>query len=108
MIKLSAKACARINNLRQEEGAGAEDYLRIEVKRGGCSGFSYKMSFDKNRAPHDHVFAQQDVQIAVSKEHILYLAGLELDYQGGLNGQGFVFDNPNASKNCGCGTSFAV
>ena len=82
--------------------------LRVKVKKGGCSGFSYKMDFDEQVANGDKVFEYFNEKIIVDGESLLYLVGLSLDYSGGLNGKGFVFNNPNATKTCGCGTSFGV
>ena len=85
-----------------------EYFLRVSVVGGGCSGLSYKMDFDNQSKPTDQVFEDKGIRIVVDKKSFLYLVGTELDYTGGLNGKGFVFNNPNASRTCGCGESFSV
>ena len=82
--------------------------LRVAVVGGGCSGLSYKLDFQDAPQPNDKVFEQDGVKIFVDPKSFLYVKGLTLDYSGGLNGTGFTFKNPNATKSCGCGTSFAV
>lgn len=82
--------------------------LRVGVKGGGCSGLSYVMDFDNEINEGDHVFDLGDLKVLVDKKSLLYLFGTELQYSGGLNGKGFVWVNPNASRTCGCGESFAV
>ena len=92
-----------------EEGFNVEaDYVRVGVKSGGCSGLSYELKFDKSQAEGDKVFEDNDVKIVVDKRSVLYLAGTILEYSGGLNGKGFVFNNPNAQRTCGCGESFSL
>lgn len=108
MIEVSLSAAKRIEQLRAEESASAEAFLRVQVKRGGCSGFSYKMSFDTVTNPTDKVFENNGAKLVVDPQSLLYLVGMTMDYEGGLNGKGFVFANPNATKTCGCGTSFGV
>lgn len=108
MIVVSEKAAKRIQFLVQEEGADPTSFLRVFVKRGGCSGMSYKMEFDKETKPQDKIFESNGTKIVVDQQSLLYLLGMTLDYDGGLNGQGFIFSNPNASKTCGCGSSFGV
>jgi iron-sulfur cluster assembly protein len=108
MINLSETAAQRIDQLRAEEKAPAEAMLRVYVKRGGCSGFSYKMQFDGEVKETDKVFESFGAKIVIDGQSLLYLMGMTLDYEGGLNGKGFVFTNPNATKTCGCGTSFGV
>ena len=82
--------------------------LRVEVKKGGCSGLSYKMNFDTTPKEGDQTFESNGEKITVDGQSLLYIIGMTLDYSGGLNGKGFVFENPNATKNCGCGSSFNV
>lgn len=109
MIKVSDAARSKIVQLMQEDGFDAyQDYVRVGVKSGGCSGLSYELTFDKTAAESDKVFEDNDVKIAVEKKSYLYLAGTVLEYSGGLNGKGFVFNNPNASRTCGCGESFSL
>ena len=84
------------------------DYIRVGVKSGGCSGLSYDLKFDNTKAGDDKVFEDNDVKIIVDKKSFLYLIGTTLEYSGGLNGTGFVFNNPNANRTCGCGESFSL
>lgn len=109
MIKVSETAKTRIINLMKDDGFdAAQDYVRVGVKSGGCSGLSYELTFDKTIHDNDKVFQDNDIQIAVEKKSFLYLAGTILEYSGGLNGKGFVFNNPNANRTCGCGESFSL
>ena len=108
MIQVSDNAAKQIHSLQKEEGLGTETMLRVQVKRGGCSGFSYKMEFDSAQGEKDKVFESNGAKIIVDDQSMLYLLGMTLDFEGGLNGQGFIFQNPNATKSCGCGSSFAV
>ncbi len=92
-----------------EEGYDAsKDYVRVGVKSGGCSGLSYELKFDNKIEESDKVFENNDVRILVDKKSFLYLVGTVLEYSGGLNGKGFVFNNPNAQRTCGCGESFSL
>lgn len=92
-----------------EDGYNTEnDYVRVGVKSGGCSGLSYELKFDKSLQEDDKVFEDNAVKIAVDKRSFLYLVGTTLEYSGGLNGKGFVFNNPNANRTCGCGESFSL
>ncbi len=108
MIQVSEMAAKKINVLKAEDGANPEAFLRVQVKRGGCSGFSYKMEFDHQLKENDKVYESNGAKVVVDSQSLLYLVGMTLDYEGGLNGKGFVFSNPNASKTCGCGSSFGV
>ena len=108
MIKLSESAIQKIKSIRQKEQRKNSEFLRINVKKGGCSGFSYQLDFDDKIGESDKSFDISEIPVIVDKDSLLYLIGMTLDYEGGLNGQGFVFSNPNASKTCGCGSSFAV
>lgn len=108
MIKMSETAVNKIKSLRTEEGKSADYFLRVEVKKGGCSGLSYKMQFENELKTGDKVFEQFGEKLVVDGPSFMYLIGMTLDYSGGLNGKGFVFDNPNATKSCGCGSSFNV
>ena len=108
MIQVSESAAKRINHLKTEDNATPDSFLRVFVKRGGCSGFSYKMEFDKEVKEGDKIFEANGAKVVVDKASIIYLIGMQLDYEGGLNGKGFVFSNPNATKTCGCGSSFGV
>lgn len=92
-----------------EEGFDATtDYVRVGVKSGGCSGLSYELKFDKSVEDTDKIFEDNAVRIIVDKKSFLYLVGTTLEYSGGLNGKGFVFNNPNAQRTCGCGESFSL
>ncbi len=108
MITISSTASDKLALLKQEEGKPNEAFLRVEVKKGGCSGLSYKMDFDTQTREGDKFFESNGQRVAVDSQSLLYILGMTLEYSGGLNGKGFVFNNPNASKNCGCGSSFNV
>ena len=108
MIKINDNAKAKINQLMAEQAAGKESFVRVGVKSGGCSGLMYQLDFDDKMKENDKLLEDNDVKIVVDKQSVLYLVGTELDYSGGLNGKGFVFINPNASRTCGCGESFSL
>jgi len=108
MIQISETAAKKISTLKAEDNASDESFLRVKVKKGGCSGFSYKMEFDTTSGDKDKVFESHGERVVVDNESLLYLIGMVLDYEGGLNGKGFIFQNPNATKTCGCGASFGV
>lgn len=108
MIQVSETASKKIKALKCEENKPADAFLRVFVKRGGCSGFEYKMDFDTEMKPNDKVFESAGAKVVVDGQSLLYLIGMTLDYEGGLNGKGFIFSNPNATKTCGCGSSFGV
>lgn len=93
----------------QETGKSDPSYfLRVSVVGGGCSGLSYKMDFDNESKPADQVFEAKDLKVVTDLKSFLYLVNTELDFSDGLNGKGFHFNNPNASRSCACGESFAV
>jgi iron-sulfur cluster assembly protein len=108
MIKVTDKAKAKIHALRTEEGHADKHNIRVSVKGGGCSGLMYDLNFDSKIEDGDQVFEDKGVKILVDKKSLLYLLGTTLDFSDGLNGKGFQFVNPNASRTCGCGESFAV
>lgn len=109
MIQVSESAKQRVISLMKEEGYDAlKDYVRVGVKSGGCSGLSYELKFDNKIDEADKVFEDNAVRIIVDKKSFLYLVGTVLEYSGGLNGKGFVFNNPNAQRTCGCGESFSL
>jgi iron-sulfur cluster assembly protein len=108
MITVSDKAKAYISQLKSEENRSEDSFIRVGVKGGGCSGLEYQLQFDAQLKQGDEVFEDNGVKIVVDLKSMLYLYGTELDYSGGINGKGFVFNNPNASRTCGCGESFAV
>lgn len=107
MIEITERAASKISEILEEEqkpGFG----LRVGVKGGGCSGLSYSLSIDENPGDGDEVFEDHGVRLFVDPKSLLYLAGTHLDYTDGLNGSGFKFENPNATRTCGCGSSFGV
>ena len=109
MIQVSDIASRKIVDMMKDDGFdAAQDYVRVGVKSGGCSGLSYELKFDKEIGENDKLFEDNQVKIAVEKKSFLYLAGTILEFSGGLNGKGFVFNNPNASRTCGCGESFSL
>ncbi len=108
MITITDKAKNQIDNLVREGGMGPSHFLRVSVEGGGCSGLSYKLDFDTIEKPGDQFFEDKGVRIALDMKSFLYLAGTELDFTDGLNGKGFNFHNPNATRTCACGESFAV
>ncbi|MGF1558866.1 MAG: HesB/IscA family protein [Flavobacteriaceae bacterium] len=109
MIQVSESAKQKVVNLMAEEGFdAAKDYVRVGVKSGGCSGLSYELNFDNKMNEADKVFEDNNIRIVVDKKSFLYLVGTILEYSGGLNGKGFVFNNPNAQRTCGCGESFSL
>lgn len=109
MIKVSETAKQRVIALMAEGGFDAnKDFVRVGVKSGGCSGLSYELNFDNKMGETDKLFEDNAVRIVVDKKSFLYLVGTVLEYSGGLNGKGFVFNNPNAQRTCGCGESFSL
>ena len=109
MIKVSETAKSKVVALMTDDGFDpTTDYVRVGVKSGGCSGLSYDLNFDKEQKEGDKVFEDNGVKIIVDKKSFLYLIGTTLEYSGGLNGTGFVFNNPNANRTCGCGESFSL
>lgn len=108
MIQISETAARKIGALKLEEGKSEDFFLRVQVKKGGCSGLSYKMDFDKEPKTGDKTFEGHGQKVVVDSQSFLYLIGMTLDFEGGLNGKGFIFMNPNATKACSCGSSFNV
>jgi iron-sulfur cluster assembly protein len=108
MITVSDNAKQHALDLMKQENRPQGTFIRVGVEGGGCSGLSYKLEFDSVSKDGDQVFEDKGIKIAVDKKSFLYLVGTELDYTSGLNGKGFVFNNPNASRTCGCGESFSV
>lgn len=106
-VTLTSGAVKEIKRLMADPGFDAAQVLRIGVKGGGCSGMSYILGFDK-KEEGDKTFEIENIPCVMNKAHELYLAGIEIDWEDGLNNRGFTFSNPNASSTCGCGTSFAV
>ena len=109
MIKVSDIAKKKVIELMEDDGFDAsKDFVRVGVKSGGCSGLSYDLKFDNNQSEDDKLFEDNAIKIIVDKKSFLYLVGTTLEYSGGLNGTGFVFNNPNANRTCGCGESFSL
>lgn len=108
LITLTEKATQEIQKLKAEEN-DPNAALRVQVVGGGCSGMSYKLSFESaTPAETDAIAEFQSIKIYIDQKSALYLSGMELDFSGGLNGTGFIFNNPNAKRTCGCGTSFSA
>ncbi|NJM94403.1 MAG: iron-sulfur cluster assembly accessory protein [Cytophagales bacterium] len=107
MISVTDKAKTKIHEIQTQEGHDGAT-LRVSVKGGGCSGLMYDLAFDAQLKDGDKVFEDKGVQILVDKKSLLYLVGTTLEFSDGLNGKGFQFINPNASRTCGCGESFSV
>ena len=107
-ITVSEKALNKIASLRKEGKLKDEYFIRVSVKGGGCSGLSYNLDFDNELKPGDQEFVNDGIKVICDHKSFLYLAGTELDFSDGLNGKGFNFINPNASRTCGCGESFSV
>lgn len=109
MIYVSDKAKDKVVNLMKDANVADKDYfLRVSVVSGGCSGLSYKMDFDNEEKPKDQVFEHNGLKVVTDLKSFLYLVNTTLDFSEGLNGKGFYFSNPNASRSCACGESFAV
>ena len=106
-LKLTANAVHEVKRLMSEPGFEQGQYLRIGVKGGGCSGMTYVLGFDKREAD-DELYDIDGVEVIMKNSHGIYLFGMEVNYEDGLNARGFVFKNPNATSSCGCGSSFAV
>src|SRR4028119_1993114 len=108
MINITDKAKDHVMDLRLKEGHSDKSNIRVSVEGGGCSGLMYNLKFDEEVRPSDQIFEDKGVKILVDKKSLLYLLGTTLDFSDGLNGKGFQFVNPNASRTCGCGESFSV
>ena len=108
MIYVSERAKEKVAQLKQDAELGDDYFLRVSVVGGGCSGLSYKLDFDNESQPKDQMFEDQGVKVVTDLKSFLYLCDTTLDFSDGLNGKGFHFINPNASRSCGCGESFAV
>lgn len=107
MIKVDESAKRQAIRLMEDEGKEGF-FIRVGVDGGGCSGLMYKLTFDNEMKEGDHAFEDNGVKVVVDKRSYLYLVGTTLEYSGGLNGKGFVFNNPNAGRTCGCGESFSL
>ena len=107
MITVSEKAVGKIRNILEDEQKSS-GFIRVGIKGGGCSGFTYILDIEEAQKDGDQVFDFGGVKVLIDSKSIIYLAGTELDYTDGLNGSGFVFNNPNAQRTCGCGNSFSA
>lgn len=107
-ITITEKAISEIKKIMEENSVPAEYGLRIGVKGGGCSGYTYSLGFDPETREGDTIIEQNGIRLFVDGKSLFYLSGTQLDYSSGLNGKGFIFNNPNATKTCGCGESFSV
>lgn len=108
MLFVSDNAKQKIDELKSSESLGSDFFVRVSVTSGGCSGLSYNMDFDNESQTNDQEFEDNGVKVVTDLKSFLYLCNTTLDFSGGLNGKGFYFENPNASRTCGCGESFAV
>lgn len=106
-ISLTDGAAEQLKLIRDQENIPADYCLRVGVKGGGCSGFSYVLGFDQKQ-DNDDVFELNGIQVVMNKAHAIYLLGMEIDFVNGLDNRGFTFNNPNATSTCGCGTSFSA
>ena len=107
MIKISDTAKQRLLHLLDEKGT-KNAFVRVGVESGGCSGLSYKLDFDNAKNDDDELVEDNGIRLLINKKSFLYLIGTTLEFSDGLNGKGFVFNNPNASRTCGCGESFSL
>lgn len=107
-VNITDKALVEIKKIMEENKIPAEYGLRIGIKGGGCSGFSYSLGFDAESKLTDTIIEKDGIKIFIDMKSFLYMAGTELDYSDGLSGKGFIFNNPNAKRTCGCGSSFGV
>ena len=108
MITVTENAKNHAIDLIKTENRPVDTFIRVGVDGGGCSGLSYKLEFDNQLKEGDQMFEDKGIKIVVDRKSFLYLIGTELEYTGGLNGKGFIFNNPNANRTCGCGESFSV
>ena len=108
MVFVADSAKEKISEILNAEHLGNDHFVRVSVVSGGCSGLSYKMDFDNQSKPNDQVFEHNGVKVVTDLKSFLYLFNTTLEFSGGLEGKGFVFNNPNAARTCGCGESFAV
>ncbi|RME95597.1 MAG: iron-sulfur cluster assembly accessory protein [Bacteroidetes bacterium] len=108
MLFVADSAKAKIEEIRAQQGMGEDYFVRVSVTSGGCSGLSYQMDFDNELRPDDQIFEDKGIKIVTDLRSFLYLCNTTLEFSGGLEGKGFYFNNPNASRTCGCGESFSV
>jgi iron-sulfur cluster assembly protein len=107
-ISITEKAAKQVKLIMDENNIPENYSLRVSVKGGGCSGFTYNLGFDGEEKDGDTIIKEKDLNIVVDGKSLFYITGMELDFSDGLNGKGFIFNNPNATKTCGCGESFGV
>ncbi len=108
-LEVTDKALDEIKKIMSDNKITSDTHgLRLGVKGGGCSGLIYSLAFDENRRDNDHIIELEEVKLYVDPKSLFYLGGTTLDFSDGLSGRGFVFNNPNAAKTCGCGSSFTV
>ena len=108
MVHISDQAKTRVEEILKAEGKSDDYFVRVSVKSGGCSGLSYDLDFDNKIQDSDEVFEDNNMKLVVDKRSVLYLFGTTLDFSSGLNGKGFEFKNPNATRTCSCGESFSI
>jgi len=108
MITITENAKSQVISLLKEEEKDLDHFVRVAVKAGGCSGLSYDLTFDNNIKEEDKVFEDKGMKIVCDVRSLLYLMDMTLDFSGGINGKGFQFNNPNATRTCGCGESFSL
>ncbi|MEY3053150.1 MAG: hypothetical protein RLY31_2935 [Bacteroidota bacterium] len=106
-IRLTSGALQQLNKIMEDQGIPSDHGLRVGVKGGGCSGFSYVLGFDR-KSDTDDEYTIDGMRVFMQKAHAIYLIGMEIDWVDGLNNRGFSFNNPNATSTCGCGTSFSA
>lgn len=108
MVFVADSAKEKISELISKQGLGGDYFIRVSVTSGGCSGLTYNLDFDNESKPNDQIFEDNGIKVVTDLRSFLYLCNTTLEFSGGLNGKGFYFNNPNASRTCGCGESFAV
>ncbi|NJL75151.1 MAG: iron-sulfur cluster assembly accessory protein [Saprospiraceae bacterium] len=108
MLFVAESAKQQIETVKQSGGIAEDYFIRVTITSGGCSGLSYNMDFDNETKPNDQVFEDKGIKVVTDLKSFLYLFNSTLEFSGGLDGKGFYFQNPNASRECGCGESFAV
>lgn len=106
-VSFTPSAIKEIKRLMNEEGFDSQNYLRVGVKGGGCSGLSYVLGFEP-KTEKDEIYEMNGFSFIINPAHLIYLSNMEINWEGGLNSRGFTFENPNASTSCGCGSSFGV
>lgn len=108
MLFVADSAKAKIHELVDKQDLSGDHFVRVSVTSGGCSGLSYTLDFDNEEQENDQIFEDNGVKVVTDLRSFLYLCNTTLEFSGGLNGKGFSFNNPNASRTCGCGESFSV